>query len=65
MLLNHARQYILCLAAMAIMGLWAHPAPAQDSQCVQCHTSSGKLIKITRMLAKDRPVVESKSTGPG
>lgn len=38
---------------------------AEANECLNCHTNPGKLIKITREIDKDRPVIESKSKGPG
>jgi hypothetical protein len=53
-------------AAALLIFMFCAPSYADDqSQCAACHTSAGKLIQITRQIAKDRPVVESKSTGPG
>ena len=54
------------LACLAVALFWVHAAAAKDSQCVKCHTSSGKLIKITRSLDKYKTKpAESKSKGPG
>jgi hypothetical protein len=36
-------------------------APPRRSQCFSCHTNPGKLIKITRELAKDPDYRPSKS----
>lgn len=55
---------IAFLTAAALM-LWVQVAAAEGSQCVKCHTSSGKLIKITRSLATDKPIEKVKSKGPG
>lgn len=35
------------------------------SRCFKCHTSAKQLIKITREIAKTRPVVESENEGEG
>jgi len=42
-------------------------ASAKTNSCVSCHTSAGKLIRITREIAASRPKVEksAESTGEG
>jgi hypothetical protein len=43
------------------------PAPfaSSSNSCVECHTSAGKLINLTRDIYKDAPKVDDKSEGPG
>lgn len=54
------------LACLAVALFWVQAAAAEESQCIKCHTSSGKLIKITRGLDKYKAKpAESKSKGPG
>ncbi len=59
------KQAVIILLIMAIGVAWGGYAAASDSQCIDCHTSARKLIKITREIAKTRPLVESKSKGLG
>jgi len=40
-------------------------ASEKESQCIKCHTSAKKLIKITREIAKNRPVLKAESEGDG
>lgn len=44
--------FLVAALAQSIFG-------ATHSQCVACHTSPGKLIKITREIAKNQPPVHS------
>jgi len=38
---------------------------AKESSCISCHTSAGKLIKITREIAASRPKVEKSAETAG
>ena len=59
------KQTVIILLIIAIGVAWGGYATANDSQCIDCHTSARKLIKITREIAKTRPVIETKSKGLG
>ena len=52
------------IALLAIFCVFIY-STAKADECLNCHTSPGKLIKITREIEKSRPVIESKSKGPG
>ncbi|KIX12504.1 hypothetical protein [Dethiosulfatarculus sandiegensis] len=60
---------LFSLAAISALVLVLAKAPAPEASspnsCVECHTSAGKLINLTRDLHKDTPKVEDKSEGPG
>lgn len=51
--------------ALAMAGTTAAKKAAPKNQCVVCHTSGAKLIKLTRDLHKNDPKAESLSEGPG
>ncbi|WP_462324918.1 hypothetical protein [Desulfoplanes sp.] len=54
-----------CLCLLILVEQQGQTAEAQ-SQCVLCHTSPVKLIKITREINKNNPVKENaKSKGEG
>jgi hypothetical protein len=61
-----AGMMVLCLVVLLLLGgaakLWA-----DDSECINCHTSPRKLITITREIAKTavKPAVSAETVGEG
>jgi hypothetical protein len=57
----------LAAAVALVLVLAKAPAPfaSSSNSCVECHTSAGKLINLTRDIYKDAPKVDDKSEGPG
>ena len=51
--------------ALAMAGTTAAKKSPSKNECLACHTSGAKLIKLTRELHKNDPKAESLSEGPG
>jgi hypothetical protein len=56
---------IICFFYVTIQGDTTKKETPKKSQCVICHTSAKSLIKITREIAKGKPVVKHENKGEG